>query len=180
MDHLELMDEDFLDAYEFIGNPVPEIKELIRNAGINLGRPIPTDDWRREKAAEKIGKIVKKLPVQKLDVQDIIRLNNLANLPEDTYTLEALKKVSGKDGYKQQYINEMLKRDKRDYRDREFPLDPIIQAVEDGSIRPLLIAEVNNVQYVIDGRTRLYAAIAANKSINVKVLNEDALGGLND
>jgi len=177
---MELMDENFLDAYELIGCPEPNVQEFIKSLPINLGRPVPTDNWYREDAAKRMGKILEDLPVQNMSVQGILELNNLANMPEDPYTLQALKDISGKEGYKEVFKSEMLKRDKRDYREREFPLGPILEAIEAGTCRPLLIVELDSGRYVIDGRTRLYAALAANKEVAVKVVTTETFGGLND
>lgn len=181
-----LMDENFLDAYEFIECPIPEIQSMINELPINLGnrsRPgMPQTQVVQEYAVAKIGKFLEKLPVQKLSVDDILKLNNLDIMPEDPYTLKAISEVRGQEGYREVFLTEMLKRDKRDYREREFPLDLIIEAVEQGSCRPLLIVELNNIKYVIDGRTRLYASIAANKDANVIVINDknlkEYLGGI--
>jgi len=177
---MEILDENFLDAYELVDSPEPKVQEFIKSLPINLGRPIPADEWYREDAAKRIGKIIEELPVQNLTIDEITGLNNLANMPEDPYTLQAIKDISGKEGYKEVYLKEMLKRDKRDYREREFPLDSILEATESGTCRPLLILELDSGRYVIDGRTRLYAAIAANKNCNVKIATTETFGGLND
>lgn len=178
----ELMDENFLDAYELIGCPAEEVKEFVHSLPVNLGRPIPSDEWYREDVAKQIGKFLADLPVQNISVDEIVKLNNLANMPEDPYMLKALQDISGKEGYREVYIKELSARDKRDSREREFPLEPIIEAVEAGSCRPPLIIELDSGRYVIDGRTRLYAAIAANKDAKVIMVDDknlkEYLGGV--
>lgn len=173
-----LQDENFLDAYELIECPVTEIQSMLAELPINLGKGARLG-WGnvevQERTATKIGKFIDELPVQKLSVEEILELNNLTNLPDDIYTLKAIQKVRGKQGYKEVFIEEMLKRDKRAFRDREFPLEPLLEAVEVESCRPLLIVMLDNVQYVVDGRTRLYASIAADKDANVKVIDNTNL-----
>ena len=90
------------------------------------------------------------------------------------------KDIRGKEGYREVYIKEQLARDKRDSREREFPLEPIIEAVEAGTCRPPLIIELDSGRYVIDGRTRLYAALAADKNIKVTLITNEVLGEIND
>ena len=177
---MEKIDENFLDAYELIDCQEPKVKEFVQSLPVNLGRPVPIDDYLREYVVTKIGKLLDKVPVQNLSIDDILKLNNLDNMPEDMYTLQNIKRISGKEGYKEVYIEEMEKRDKRDYRDREFPLEPILEAVELGTCRPPLILELDNEKYVIDGRTRIYAALAANKSLNATVAKPETFGGLYD
>jgi hypothetical protein len=178
----ELMDENYLDAYELIECPAEEVKEFVHSLPINLGRPIPSDEWYREDVAKQIGKFLADLPVQNMSVGEIVKLNNLANMPEDLYTLQTIEAIKGQEGYKETYIKEMLDRDKRDFREREFSLETIIEAVETGSCRPVLVVKLNNGQYVIDGRTRLYAAIAANKDAKVIMVDDknlkEYLGGV--
>lgn len=177
---MEQIDENFLDAYELIDNPDPNIREFVSKLPLNLGKGMPSDEWYREDSAKRLGSILENVVVQNLSVDEIIGLNNLANMPEDPYTLMRLKAIRGKEGYKAEYIKEMQLRDKRDYREREFPLEPILEAIEAETCRPPLILELDSGRYVIDGRTRLYAAIASNKSLDVKVVNTETFGGLND
>jgi hypothetical protein len=134
----------------------------------------------RENVAKKLGTILDDLPVQNMSVSEITKLNNLDNMPQDPYMLKALQDISGKEGYREVYIKELTARDKRDSREREFPLEPIIEAVEAGSCRPPLIIELDSGRFVIDGRTRLYAAVASNKSLDVTVITTEVLGGIND
>jgi len=179
----ELQDENFLDAYELIGCPEPDVRDFVHSLPVNLGnkqRYVPTEDYLREDVAKRMGKILAKVVVQNMSVDEIIGLNNLANMPEDPYMFMRLKDIRGKDGYKEAYIKEMQLRDKRDYREREFPLEPILEAIENGTCRPPLVMELDSGRYVIDGRTRLYAAIASNKSLDVRVVNTETFGGLND
>lgn len=174
-----LPDENYLDAYELIGCPVTEIQSMLTDLPINLGnraRPgITTNQVVQERAAVKIGKFLENLSVQNMSVAEILELNNLDNMPNDSYMLNRLKDICGKEAYREVYLKELLARDKRDSREREFPLEPIIEAVEAGTCRPPLIVELDNSQYVIDGRTRLYAAIASDRSIDVKVINDTNL-----
>ena len=88
---MQLMDENYLDAYELIDNPDPNVREFVGNLPLNLGRGLPSDEWYREDAAKRVGKILENLPVQNLTIQQILGLNNLDNMPEDPYTLQALK-----------------------------------------------------------------------------------------
>ena len=179
---MQLMDENYADAYELLCSLEPEVQKTVTtkfpflNGGVETRRMVVL----RENVAKKLGAILDDLPVQNMSVAEILKLNNLDNMPEDPYMLQALKEISGKEGYREQYIKEQLARDKRDDREREFPLEPIIEAVEAGSCRPPLIIELDSGRYVIDGRTRLYAAVASNKSLDVTVITTEVLGGIND
>ena len=158
----------------------PAVQDLVKTIPMNIGNGFPHQEHLRENAAKKIGMMLSKLPVQNIQVDDILKLNNLDNMPQDPYMVKALKNISGKEGYREVYIREQKERDRRDDREREFPLEPIIEAVESGTCRPPLIVEVESGRYVIDGRTRLYAALAANKSLDVTVITTEVLGGIND
>ena len=177
---MQLIDEDYADAYEFICSLEPAVQDLVKTIPMNIGNGFPHQEHLRENAAKKIGMMLSKLPVQNIQVDDILKLNNLDNMPQDPYMVKALTNISGKEGYREVYIREQKERDRRDDREREFPLEPIIEAVESGTCRPPLIVEVESGRYVIDGRTRLYAALAANKSLDVTVITTEVLGGIND
>jgi len=174
------MDENYADAYEFICSLEPVVQDLVKNMPINTGNGFPHQEHLRDNAAKKLGVMLSKLPVQNMSTEDILKLNNLDNMPQDPYMVKALKDISGKEGYREVYMREQKERDRRDDREREFPLEPIIEAVESGTCRPPLIVEAESGRYVIDGRTRLYAALAANKNINVTVITTEVLGGIND
>jgi hypothetical protein len=156
------MDENYADAYELLCSLDPDVQKAVTtkfpflNGGVETRRMVVL----RENVAKK--------------------LNNLDNMPQDPYMLKALQDISGKEGYREVYIKELTARDKRDSREREFPLEPIIEAVEAGSCRPPLIIELDSGRFVIDGRTRLYAAVASNKSLDVTVITTEVLGGIND
>jgi hypothetical protein len=177
---MQLMDEDYADAYEFICSLEPAVQDLVKTIPMNIGNGFPHQEHLRENAAKKIGMMLSKLPVQNIQVDDILKLNNLDNMPQDPYMVKALTNISGKEGYREVYIREQKERDRRDDREREFPLEPIIEAVEAGSCRPPLIIELDSGRFVIDGRTRLYAAVASNKSLDVTVITTEVLGGIND
>lgn len=168
-----LFDENVSDAHELIEYPIEEVQMFLKSLPVNYGRNTPIDSHFREQVAERFGKILEDFPSQILSKDDLLGLNNLANMPEDNLTLTALSNISGKDGYKKAFIKELAERDRRDFREREFPLDPILQAVEQGTVRPPLVFEINSTRYLIDGRTRVYAAIAANRSLSVKVVNSE-------
>ena len=61
-----------------------------------------------ENAIPKIGKILDNLSNQNMPAHEILGLNNLDNMPQDPYMLQALKEISGKEGYREQYIKEQL------------------------------------------------------------------------
>ena len=67
-------------------------------------------------------------------------------------------------------INEMI--------EKESFLELLLKLVEVRLVFHLIL-ELDS-GYVIDGRTRLYAALAANKSINVTVITTETFGVLND
>jgi len=179
---MQLMDENYADAYELLCSLDPDVQKAVTtkfpflNGGVETRRMVVL----RENVAKKLGTILDDLPVQNMSVSEITKLNNLDNMPQDPYMLKALQDISGKEGYREVYIEELTARDKRDSREREFPLEPIIEAVEAGSCRPPLIIELDSGRFVIDGRTRLYAAVASNKSLDVTVITTEVLGGIND
>ena len=168
-----LIDENVADAQELIGYPDPAVYSFLRSLPFNYGRNNPIDNHYRDKLAEHFGPILEKFPNQILSKQDLLKLNNITNMPEDNITLDALVSVSGQQGYKEAFVKEVTVRDRRDCREREFPLEPIIEAVENETVRPPLVFELNDARYLIDGRTRIYAAIAANKSLSVKLVNSE-------
>jgi len=173
-----MSDVGYFYAYELLGQHDPDIKEYVENLPIDIGSDHPMDNYKRDKAAVEIGKILDKLPVQNLSREAILELNNLVNMPEDEYTLNEIKRVSGNTGYDKKFIEEMQKRDKRDFREREFAIADTLLAVENETCEPPLILDYKDKKFVIDGRTRIYAALAANKDIKITVINNETFKGV--
>ena len=90
---MQLMDEDYADAYEFICSLEPAVQDLVKTIPMNIGNGFPHQEHLRENAAKKIGMMLSKLPVQNIQVDDILKLNNLDNMPQDPYMVKALTNI---------------------------------------------------------------------------------------
>ena len=160
-------------AYELFGQRDPEIIKFVENLPFDTGTDNPMDNHKRDFVCKLMGRIIDNLSFQNLKISEIKRLNNLLNLPEDEYTLKEVEEASGTEDYRNTFVKSMLKRDKRHMREREFDLEEIIDSVINGDCEPPMLLTTEGKTFVIDGRTRLYAAIAANTDINVRVIDSE-------
>jgi len=152
------------EAWELLGQPVPEIQKFVKDLGFQ------NDD----KTAKKIGSIIDDIEkITPIPADDIPGLKNLANKSNDAETLKAIKQISGEPNAEQQYVKLMQDRDAGEKRNRGYDVNSLIKAVKSGNYPPPVLLELPSGLYVIGGRTRLYAALALGISAKVKIINHD-------
>ena len=100
----------------------------------------------------------------------VSQLKNLANKPADPQALRDIMKIKGTPEAPQQFAQIMQTRDKAEGRTRGYDVSKLINAITSGDYEPPVVLKLPTGIYVIGGRTRLYAALALDKSIKVKVL----------
>ena len=152
------------EAWELLGQPVPEIQKFVKDLGFQ------NDDV----TAKKIGNIIDGIEkITPIPADDIPGLKNLANKSNDPKILKAIKQISGKPNAEQQYVKLMQDRDAGEKRKRDYNVDSLIKAVKSGNYPPPILLQLPSGLYVIGGRTRLYAALALGISAKVKIINHD-------
>lgn len=151
------------EAWELLGQPVPEIQKFVKDLGFQ------NDDA----TAKKVGTIIDKIEAETLTVDKIPGLKNLANKGNDAETLEAIKQISGKPDAEQQYVKLMQARDAGEKRKRDYDVSDLIKSVKSGNYESPVLLQLPSGLYVIGGRTRLYAALALGISAKVKIINHD-------
>ena len=151
------------EAWELLGQPVPEIQKFVKDLGFQ------NDDA----TAKKVGAIIDKIEAETLTVNKIPGLKNLANKGNDAETLEAIKQISGKPDAEQQYVKLMQARDAGEKRNRGYDVSDLIKSVKSGNYESPVLLQLPSGLYVIGGRTRLYAALALGISAKVKIINHD-------
>lgn len=151
------------EAWELLGQPVPEIQKFAKDLGFQ------NDDA----TAKKVGTIIDKIEAETLTVDKIPGLKNLANKGNDAETLEAIKQISGKPDAEQQYVKLMQARDAGEKRKRDYDVSDLIKSVKSGNYESPVLLQLPSGLYVIGGRTRLYAALALGISAKVKIINHD-------
>ena len=151
------------EAWELLGQPVPEIQKFVKDLGFQ------NDDA----TAKEIGDIIDNVKDTSLAANKISNLKNLANKGNDAKTLEAIKRISGKPNAEQQYVKLMQARDAGEKRNRGYDVSDLIKSVKSGNYESPVLLQLPSGLYVIGGRTRLYAALALGISAKVKIINYD-------
>ena len=151
------------EAWELLGQPVPEIQKFVKDLGFQNDNA----------TAKKVGAIIDNIKDTSLDANKIPDLKNLANKGNDAKTLEAIKRISGKPNAEHQYVKLMQARDAGEKRNRGYDVSDLIKAVKSGNYEPPVLLQLPSDLYVIGGRTRLYAALALGIPAKVKIINQD-------
>jgi len=158
-----LNESGYEEAWELLGQSVPEIQKFVKEFGFD------NDD----KTAKKIGAIIDNVKDTSLAANKIPNLKNLANKGNDVETLKAIKQISGKPDAEQQYVKLMQARDAGEKRDRGYDVSDLIKSVKSGNYEPPVLLQLSSDLYVIGGRTRLYAALALDIPVKVKIISRD-------
>jgi hypothetical protein len=147
------------EAWELVGQPVPEIQQFVKQMGYGY------DD----QSVAKITAVIDRVISTQLPVASIPKLKNLANKGTDVQTLKAVQQISGRPDAEQQYTKLMKARDAAEGRDRD--VSGYLQYVKSGNYDPPVLLKLPTGIYVIGGRTRLYAALALGVPANVKIIS---------
>ena len=148
------------EAYELLGQKDPAIRKYVADLGLQNDQA----------SVNKVVPMIDKARQTTINPSQIPLLKNLANKPADPTALKNILKVKGTPQASEQFVKIMKARDQAEGRSRSYDLGKLINAISTGDYEPPVVLKLQSGNYVIGGRTRLYAALALNKPINVKVL----------
>jgi hypothetical protein len=153
------------EAWELLGQKDPAIKKYVTDLGLkndldSVNKVVPMIDKARETT---------------ITPSQIPQLKNLANKPADPQALKNILKIKGTPDAPQKFAQIMQARDRAERRSRNYDVADLINAINTNNYDPPVILKIGTQHFVVGGRTRLYAALALDKPIKVKVL-EDAAG----
>jgi hypothetical protein len=167
-----LMEEGSEDeAWELVGQKDLNISKIVKNAGFKYD----------EESVNKLIPIIEKTPATNISPSQVTKLKNFNNKSGEESLITDIIKISKSQNPRQGYIDLMTKRDSNDSnRQRGYDIGSLYDQVTTGNYEPPVLIDINGTLYVVGGRTRLYASLAANKNIKVKILNSDKLINLDE
>jgi hypothetical protein len=172
LDLINEITEDISDeAWELVGQKDPNISKIVKDAGYKYD----------EESVSKLTPIIEKTPITSISPSQILKLKNFNNKPGEESLINDIINISKSKNPKQGYIDLMTKRDKKDSnRQRGYDIGNLYDQVVKGNYESPVLIEIKGVLYVIGGRTRLYAGLASNKNINVKIIKISQLKEIYD
>lgn len=151
----------------------PKIKKFLKNI---LGKDIDLNDENIQKELmKKLTPFVENGYELSIKAKNIPKLKNLANKPGDEKTLKEIEKISGDKNIDKKYEKLMKERDSREDRSRNYEVIELLGKIRSGKYHPPTVLAFEDGLYVIDGRTRLYAALALNIDPKIKIITKDNL-----
>jgi len=153
------------EAWELVGQEEPTIRNLMNDKGYSYD----------EESVEKLIPIIDNLPTIEVTYDQIKDFNNLENRESDKGLVEKMYEISSTENPRKEYRDYMMRRDKSERRQRGY--DPVMNfdRVVSGDYENPLVLYIDDSYYVIGGRTRLYASIAANSPIKIKIIQPSDL-----
>jgi hypothetical protein len=153
------------EAWELVGQKDLNIAKVINNAGFKND----------EESVNRLIPIIDNTPETTISPSQISNLKNFNNKPGEESLIRDMISVSKSSDSRQEYADYMKKRDEKENRNRGYNPVQNYDNVVKGNYEPPVLININGALYVIGGRTRLYAGLAANKSMKVKILNTSQL-----
>jgi len=165
-----LMEGSEEEAWELVLSPDSNIKKTIQQARLSD----------KEEDIKKITLLIDSTKTTSISPSQIAKLKNFNNKSGEESLINDIIGVSKSQDPRQSYTDYMKKRDEREGRDRGY--DPVqnYDNVVAGSYEPPVLIDIDGTLYVVGGRTRLYAGLAANKNMKVKILNATTLNNLDE
>jgi len=154
------------EAWELLGQKDPAIRKYVAGLGLQNDQA----------SVNKVVPMIDKARQSTINPSQIPQLKNLANKPADPQALKNILKIKGTPQAPEQFAKIMQARDQAEGRSRGYDVGKLINAISTGNYDPPVVLKLSSGNYVIGGRTRLYAALALNKPINVKVLEAAGVG----
>jgi len=154
------------EAWELLGQKDPAIRKYVADLGLQNDQA----------SVDKVVPMIDKARQSTINPSQIPQLKNLANKPADPQALRNILKIKGTPQAPEQFAKIMQARDRAEGRSRGYDVGKLINAISTGNYDPPVVLKLPSGNYVIGGRTRLYAALALNKPINVKVLEAAGVG----
>ena len=153
------------EAWELVGQDDKVIKSVVKQAGYNND----------EESVERLTPIIDSLPTEDVDYTQIKTFYNLENKFGDKGLLSKMYQISKTDDPRKEYGEYMDKRDSGENRNRGYKPVKNYDRIVNNEYESPVVLKYNKKYYVVGGRTRLYAAVAANKSIKIKILTKNDL-----
>ena len=153
------------EAWELVGQKDLNISKVINDAGFKND----------EESVNRLIPIIDNTPETTISPSQISNLKNFNNKPGEESLIKDMISVSKSPDSRQEYADYMKKRDEKENRNRGYNPVQNYDNVVKGNYEPPVLININGTLYVIGGRTRLYAGLAANKSMKVKILNTSQL-----
>jgi len=154
------------EAWELVGQEDANIAKVVKNAGLKND----------QESVDKLTPIIDNIPESTISPSQVSNLKNFNNKPNEESLIKDIVNISKSNNPRQEYIDLMTNRDKNDKdRKRGYDIGSLYDQVVNGAYEPPVLININGTLYVIGGRTRLYAGLAANKSMKVKILNVNDL-----
>jgi hypothetical protein len=148
------------EAWELVGQEHPVIKDVVSSKGYQYD----------EDSVKKIEPIINQLPVSLFSYDEIRNFQNLENKKKDIGLTDKMYEISLSDNPREGYKKFMEKRDKGENRDRGYDPTLNFDRIVNDSYESPVVLEVDGIYYVIGGRTRIYASVAAGQPIKIKIL----------
>jgi hypothetical protein len=160
-----LVESSSEEAWELVGQEEPTIRNLMNNKGYSYD----------EDSVEKLTRIIDNLPTIEVTYPQIKNFYNLENKKSDEGLMKKMYEISSTENPRKEYRDYMMRRDKSEKRQRGY--DPIMNfdRIISGDYENPLVLYIDDSYYVIGGRTRLYASIAANLPIKIKIIQQSDL-----
>ena len=158
-------ESSYEEGWELVGQEHPVISSLVKSLGYEYD----------EDSVQKIVPILDKLPEQEFDYNQIKNFHNLENDIHQKGLVKKMKKISKTKNPRQGYEDFMNKRDNDEGRNRGYEPVKNYDRIVNANYEPPVVLEVDGEYYVIGGRTRIYASIAADTPIKIKVLTKSDL-----
>jgi hypothetical protein len=168
--------EGYQEAGELMSQTHPAIMQFLAKTGIPHIKPGTA--WTEEDNNNAIAscKAIDQMPSNlTLQSKDIAKLDNLANKPGQQQLPQQLLAISGQPDAAQKYIQLMQSRDQGEGRNRGYNVEDLVKKIQTGTYSPPILIKGGSGFVVVGGRTRLYAALATNTPIKVKVLDENSI-----
>jgi len=165
-----LMESSEEEAWELVLSPDANIKKTIQQARLS-------DE---EEDIKKITLLIDSTKTTTISPSQIAKLKNFNNKSGEESLINDIIGISKSQDPRQSHTDYMKKRDEREGRDRGY--DPVqnYDNVVAGSYESPVLIDIDGTLYVVGGRTRLYAGLAANKNMKVKILNATTLNNLDE
>lgn len=167
----KINESSYEEAWELVGQTDPTINSVVNSLGYSYD----------EQSVERLSPIIQNLPEYLANYHHIKYFHNLENKDSDVGLLQKMKDISYLSDARQMYQILMSERDSKDVDDIGIPRQRGYNVVDNfdrlisGDYEPPVIFEQDGEYYVVGGRTRLYASVAANVPIRVKVLTKKDL-----
>lgn len=153
------------EAWELVGQDHDVIKSIVSKKGYQND----------ESSVEKLVPIIDSLPVKEFSYLELEKFHNLENKVGDRGLLKKMLEISKSQDQRSEYENYMKQRDSGENRNRGY--DPVknFDRIVSDSYEPPVALRVNDEYYLVGGRTRIYASVAAGKPIKIKILTPSDL-----